>query len=142
MTYIGETNARGEPHGQGIFEYKDGSRYEGQFKDGLIHGQGILEFANGDRYEGQWKDGKMHGQGILEFPSGNRYKGQWKDGKKHGRMLLYDDSKIKSILYDQGEVVSTETMQPMSNEDLTIELLKIKEKLNKLRNFDSEDSDT
>ena len=119
MTYIGETNGRGESHGQGIYEW-----------------------ADGNRYEGQWKDDNMHGQGIYQFPDGSRYEGQFNDDRMHGRMLLYDGSKIKSILYDQGEVVSTETMQPMSNEDLTIELLKIKEKLNKLRNFDSEDSDT
>ena len=46
MTYTGETNERGEPHGQGVHEYADGSRYEGQFKDGEPHGQGDDEEPN------------------------------------------------------------------------------------------------
>ena len=36
MTYIGETNDRGEPHGQGIHEYADDERYEGQFNYGRL----------------------------------------------------------------------------------------------------------
>ena len=87
MTYTGETNERGEPHGQGAYEFADGTRYEGQLKDGEPHGQGVIEFADGDRHEGQFKDGEPHGQGVYEFADGERYEGQWKDGKRHGQMV-------------------------------------------------------
>ena len=69
MTYTGETNERGEKHGQGIIEFAGGYRYEGQCKDGEPHGQGVAEYANGDRYEGQWKDGTWHGQGGDDEPN-------------------------------------------------------------------------
>ena len=64
------------------------------------------QFANGDKYEGQWKDGKMHGSGKYEFANGivimeisttinvmelayvwknkGSYTGQWKEGKREG----------------------------------------------------------
>jgi len=87
VTYTGETNERGEPHGQGAYEFADGTRYEGQLKDGEPHGQGVIEFADGDRHEGQFKDGEPHGQGVYEFADGERYEGQWKDGKRHGQMV-------------------------------------------------------
>ena len=36
-------------------------KYEGEVNDdGAPHGQGIYYFASGDRYEGEWKDGKKH----------------------------------------------------------------------------------
>ena len=34
MTYTGETNSKGEPHGQGTYTYADGTvAYTGQWKD-------------------------------------------------------------------------------------------------------------
>ena len=29
-----------------------------------MHGQGMYIWANGDKYQGAWKDGKKHGPGI------------------------------------------------------------------------------
>ena len=33
-TYTGETNSKGEPHGQGTATYADGTTYTGEWKDG------------------------------------------------------------------------------------------------------------
>ena len=65
--------------------YKDGSKYIGEFKNGLFDGQGILIFVDGTKYEGEWKNGLMHGQGDLKS-GGNKhdYTGQWQYGKLHG----------------------------------------------------------
>ena len=38
QTYIGEIQA-GQCHGDGTFFWKDGSKYEGQWQNGLAHGQ-------------------------------------------------------------------------------------------------------
>ena len=65
MTYTGETNERGEAHGQGVKEWGAVTRYEGQWKDGKRHGGGEITYADGSRYEGEWKDGMKHGFGIL-----------------------------------------------------------------------------
>ena len=34
MTYTGETNSKGQPHGQGTATFTDGTTYTGEAKDG------------------------------------------------------------------------------------------------------------
>jgi hypothetical protein len=72
-------------NGQGVSNYPDGSKYEGQFKDGKTHGHGILTESDSSKYEGEWKNGIYHGQGILEFSDGKKYEGEFKDGVPHGQ---------------------------------------------------------
>ena len=50
--------------GEGIKVFADGSRYEGQWKDGQKHGKGKYIYADGELYEGQWYQGKAHGEGT------------------------------------------------------------------------------
>ena len=88
MSYEGETNERGESHGQGIYFY-----------------------ADGDRYEGQWKDGERHGRGFVETLGGVRTTELWRNGK----------------------LVSSEGIESMSRDDLTLELLKLRERISQLR---------
>jgi hypothetical protein len=68
----------------GTLTFSDGSKYVGEFKDGLLHGQGTLEFPDGEKYVGEFKDGKQHGQGTYTFPSGSKYVGEFKDGQLRG----------------------------------------------------------
>ena len=86
--YSGELNYQGDPHGTGTETYTNGSKYEGQYKDGKKHGTGTQTWGRGswegDRYEGQWKDGKRHGTGTYTEANGDTYEGQYKDGKRHG----------------------------------------------------------
>ncbi len=56
--------------GTGYYDYPDGSRWIGEFKNGVPQGKGICFYASGDRYEGQWANGAPNGTGILY--SGNR----------------------------------------------------------------------
>ena len=50
--------------GKGTYTFADGSKYVGEYNDGMIHGQGTLTTANGSKYIGEFKDGMMHGQGT------------------------------------------------------------------------------
>jgi hypothetical protein len=34
----------GVPHGQGSVAFDDGSKYEGDWQDGLFHGDGVMRF--------------------------------------------------------------------------------------------------
>jgi hypothetical protein len=55
--YVGEINEKEEPDGKGTISWKNGRRYEGQWKNGKKHGQGIEYGANGAvNYNGEWKD--------------------------------------------------------------------------------------
>lgn len=48
--YIGEWNQRGQKHGLGHLQFADGTRYDGQFVEGMSHGLGCLWFADGAKY--------------------------------------------------------------------------------------------
>lgn len=45
--YIGEWDQRGQKHGTGHLQFPDGTRFDGQFYDGLSHGLGCLWFSDG-----------------------------------------------------------------------------------------------
>ena len=48
----------------GKYFYADGSRYEGEFKDGSRH-VGKYFDVSGNRYEGEYLNDKMSGQGNI-----------------------------------------------------------------------------
>ena len=76
----------GKPYIYGVYSYRDGSRYCGEFKDLKRHGRGKFSCYDADEsvYEGEWKDGKKHGHGCLQQVNEVVYEGEWKDGKMHG----------------------------------------------------------
>ncbi len=65
--------------GLGIQLWPDGSKYEGQWKQGKSNGYGRMTHANGDIYEGNWVNDKANGHGIFVDTSGARYEGAWRD---------------------------------------------------------------
>lgn len=48
----------------------NGSKYEGEFKDGRPHGQGTVTGANGLTTKGEFRDGRPHGQVTFGRPDG------------------------------------------------------------------------
>ena len=46
-------------HGDGTFNFPDGSVYTGQFKDGFQHGDGMLTLADGTELMGKWEMGEQ-----------------------------------------------------------------------------------
>jgi hypothetical protein len=81
--YLGEFKDR-KPNGQGTYTFANGNKYVGQFKDGKRNGQFIVSFASGDKYVGEFKDDKIDGQGRYSFANGNKYVGEFKDDKPNG----------------------------------------------------------
>ena len=79
----------------GVVLMSNGTKHEGEFKDGKAHGKGTLIMTNGDQYEGEYKDGKYHGQGTAKYADGSKYVGEWKNGKPNGNgtFTLYKGSK-------------------------------------------------
>jgi len=82
----------------GIFNYGDGTRYLGEFKDGIPNGIGRCEFSNGDLYEGEWKRHAPHGKGVLTFVSGRKHAAIWDQGIPKEQLLEDYDyvSKMKT----------------------------------------------
>eukprot|EP00099_Drosophila_melanogaster_P022124 NP_649520.1 retinophilin [Drosophila melanogaster] len=86
--YIGEWNQRGQKHGIGHLQFADGTRYDGQFQEGLSQGVGCLWFADGAKYEGEFHQGWFHGNGIFWRADGMKYEGEFRGGKIWGLGLL------------------------------------------------------
>ena len=82
--YEGEVR-NGKRHGRGVYVWSDGTRYEGDWRDGHKHGQGTYTWANGHRYAGEFRNDRRTGQGTYTWPDGGRYQGQFLNGKLHGR---------------------------------------------------------
>ncbi|CAF4768297.1 unnamed protein product [Rotaria socialis] len=54
-------------HGQGIFYYPDGSKYEGEWNDNVRDGHGIYTYPNNDTYEGEWRNHQREGTGTYTY---------------------------------------------------------------------------
>ena len=52
--------------GFGSYEWPDGTKYEGNFKEDRKDGFGIYYFYNGDKYEGNFKEDRFHGNGTYQ----------------------------------------------------------------------------
>lgn len=53
-------------NGKGKFFYKEGSHYNGEWKDNKMHGKGLLYYANGKvAYDGEWHNDEFNGYGKV-----------------------------------------------------------------------------
>jgi hypothetical protein len=66
--------------GKGSYVYLDGSRWEGDFREGYPHGQGIIWYADKSRYEGAFANHAPQGEGVMYYPSGRVYGAIWENG--------------------------------------------------------------
>ena len=67
------------------FNFIDGSKYIGEWKDDEMHGQGTYTYANGDKYVGEYKDGTRHGLGTYTSAGGEVIKGLWEIDEFKGK---------------------------------------------------------
>src|SRR5690606_36104760 len=67
-------------NGQGYYDYPDGSRWVGEFREGYPNGRGVCYYANGDRYEGEWANNAPYGEGLMYFATGRVYGAVWVNG--------------------------------------------------------------
>lgn len=82
--YTGQVREDGQPHGQGVQRWTDGSVFNGSWKAGSAHGQGKLTKLDGSTYEGSWFEGRKHGEGVEQMVDEGDYKGEFADGLKSG----------------------------------------------------------
>jgi hypothetical protein len=73
--------------GRGMYEYSDGSVYDGEWRDGKRHGQGEYEDDH-SFYDGEWKDDKQHGKGTYDQKDGVTYVGDFVNNRLEGKGTL------------------------------------------------------
>ena len=66
--------------GKGYYDYPDGSRWVGEFKNGYPNGKGKCYYADGNRYEGEWANNAPNGEGIMYFAGGRVFGAVWVNG--------------------------------------------------------------
>ena len=94
-----------EYHGKGKW-FRDGNKYDGEWKNGLKHGKGIYNWANGDQYEGDWRYNHFEGIGTFIWSNGSRYDGEWYEGEKHGLgTLTQTDGSIEKGLWKNNKKI-------------------------------------
>jgi hypothetical protein len=85
--YRGGRDNFGRRHGQGVYTFAEGVRYEGGWEQGKMHGKGVCTYADGSRYEGGWEQGNRHGQGVETWPDGTSHEGGYVEGRRHGKRV-------------------------------------------------------
>jgi hypothetical protein len=50
---------------------------------------GVYQWSDGRKYDGEWKNNKMEGYGVFTWPDGRKYEGQYIDDKKEGHGIFY-----------------------------------------------------
>lgn len=60
-------------------KYKDGSVYEGEWKEGKRCGSGRMVWRNGQCYEGEWDSGRPSGNGTMQLPDSQQFTGNWQN---------------------------------------------------------------
>lgn len=82
--YEGEQK-NGRPEGKGIMLFPTGDVYDGDFREGKREGFGVYTFKSGHKYTGQFKNDAYEGQGRLEYPNRDVYEGEFRNGKFNGQ---------------------------------------------------------
>lgn len=72
-------------HGFGKQIWKDGAKYEGEWREGKANGKGTFYHLNGDVYEGEFVDDRANGYGVYYHKNGSKYTGYWRNDLKDGK---------------------------------------------------------
>ncbi|XP_077464230.1 ankyrin repeat and MYND domain-containing protein 1-like isoform X2 [Stigmatopora argus] len=87
--------------GFGLQEFADGSKYEGEFFNGLKHGKGKYTWRSGEFYEGSFYKDYRHGEGLYCWPTGNMFIGKfylnWREG--YGKHIFPDRATFKGLYH-------------------------------------------
>jgi hypothetical protein len=91
--------------GRGYYDYPDGSRWVGEFKEGYPNGKGTCFYNNGDRYEGEWLNNAPHGEGIMHFATGRVYGAVWMNGSPVKEIDSQEDVPADPVRVDPSQSV-------------------------------------
>ena len=113
----GYLDKKDKRQGKFKFEYKGGSVYVGEYKNGRKHGYGIYKWIDEDKYSGEWKNGQLNGQGTNVWKkSGNKYIGLHIDGLPNGQgTKTYADGTIEEGIWKDNKFMYVKKPTPSSN---------------------------
>lgn len=83
----------GQKHGEGRFDYWDGSYYIGNWQFNLKTGYGEFYWTDGRVFKGGWLNDKREGEGVLFIGKSFQYTGVWKKDMMQGEFVVKDFQK-------------------------------------------------
>ena len=100
-------------NGKGVYNWADGKKYEGDFKNGKYNGYGIMSHDH-FHYSGFFKNGLPHGRGTFVLRNIFRSVGYYKNGKRHGNSDFFDsfDKLLMSAKFSNGSMISYDLYDP------------------------------
>ena len=93
-------------HGYGKFHWKEGREYIGEWVEGKMHGKGVMSYLDGSKYEGEFVKGKREGSGIYKWNENKFYKGGWQNGKQHGNGFYYNKGRCINGKWQFGTLIN------------------------------------
>ena len=102
-------------HGVGMYIYKDGAVYEGNWHKGSRFGHGHFRASpasGGWAYEGDWDTDRKHGEGMITWQDSSCYIGEWYYDVREGRGVfvtrlrdVYKGEFSKNMFHGNGELL-------------------------------------
>jgi SH3-like domain-containing protein len=83
-------------NGHGTDIQLDGSKYVGEFSEGVRNGKGSMTYPDGTTYVGNWQNDNFHGKGTLVSVGKFEHTGEFANGVRHGQGTL---KKVDGITY-------------------------------------------
>nr|WP_246605586.1 hypothetical protein [Sphaerospermopsis torques-reginae] len=92
--------------------FTNGSRYDGEFKNGKRYGCGRFVYpVNISYYEyyiGQFVNDKFNGLGKIKWKDGSEYRGHFRDSKCDGKGIFqFPDGSFKSGVWQNGDLLDS-----------------------------------
>lgn len=93
-------------NGAGLYLWRNGNKYQGQWKNGKQHGSGVFSWSNGSVSYGDYKDGKRSGFGSYETAE-HTYLGEYLNDRQHGfgALISKDTENIFMGTFVDGEMM-------------------------------------
>ncbi|XP_041862216.1 ankyrin repeat and MYND domain-containing protein 1 isoform X2 [Melanotaenia boesemani] len=91
----------GEKRWVDVQEWPDGSRYEGEFVNGLKHGNGKYIWENGEYYEGSFYKDYKHGGALYSWPTGHKFIGKFYLNRRegYGQQMFPDGTTFQGLYH-------------------------------------------
>ena len=101
-SYEGDRDAQGRPHGEGLMQYVDGSRYRGQWYAGAKQGDGVVHYETGGCYVGGFHANQLEGNGTFWHADGRIYQGGYRADHRDGPATLWDSGEVAVSRFSAG----------------------------------------
>lgn len=94
------------PHGKGAATFRNGTRYDGEWRKGLkddYTGNATEQLADGYKFKGEFNNGLRHGKGELVEANGVTISGTWNMGHLDGiATVKFADSEAALVVKNRG----------------------------------------